>query len=441
MNLSTSILVVDDKDDAGLQIIKALWDGGFSARFIQYDGRILKRIKREKSAARGVRVVFMDINLISGAMGADAQNFSAIQGTLETILNADNGPYLLVTWSSHDDYAERLFTYLNLRLELSRRPVATRRLSKTDFEGSKSVRLPNEVKRILSDIGFAGCLMAWESLVRDASVATLSKISGLAGNLPDHADYPDQDRKLGAIIRSFAQAEAADHIDSESAFPALASVLSEVLYDEAFALTESLSPHHGPSIMTMAGLSNEATRIQINQALHVEYGGVRNRTPAPGDVFVFPTKGKRNRGGLPILDFDEFVPDQFFEPGKWKNCSAEQRSALLAGSRLILVEITPPCDHASRKKLVWHRYVLGVEVNDVAAKYLKKADYLKTLPTFSGNQGTAITISLNSRATASVQPSAIDQIGRRLYRLRSALLSEVIRWVSGQQSRLGYLEL
>jgi hypothetical protein len=293
----------------------------------------------------------------------------------------------------------------------------------------------------LSDIGFSGCLVGWESLVRDAGVTTLNKISRLALDLPDR-EYPDKNQKLGAIIRSFAEAEAADHLDAESAFPALASVLSQVLHDDAFSLTKTLADLHGPSIMTMSRTTDAATRARINQALHIEYGGIKKRSPAPGDVFAFPLKSKRQRGGLPPLELEKFVPEQFFDSNKWKARTDEQRKTVLEGVRLILVEITPPCDHANLKKLVWHRYVLGVELNSEAAACLnKKADYLKHLPVFAESTGATLTISLNSRATASVPPGDIAAIGKRLYRLRTQLLSDIIRWVSGQQSRLGYLEL
>lgn len=442
MNLATpNILVVDDKEDAGLKIVRALWEGGFAPRFIRYDGRILKKITREKSAMRGIRVVFMDINLISGAMGADAQNFSAIQHVLETVLSEDNGPYLLVTWSSHDDYADRLFQHLDNRLALNRRPIATKRLSKTDFEGKNATRLPAEVKRILSEVGFAGCLIGWESLIRDAGIATVNRINKLAFSLPDEG-YRDRNQKLGAIIRSFAEAEAADHINLDSAFPALASVLAHVLHDDAFSMTKPLATHHGPSIMEMARTTDSGTRAKIHQALHVEYGGLNNRGPAPGDVFVYPVKNKTKRGGLPILDFSDFIPEQFFELSKWSKLDEEAKKPIIAATRIILVEITPPCDHANLKKLVWHRYVLGIESNQLAASYLKKkADYLHQLPSFSSPSGDELTIILNSRATASVPPAEANALGKRLYRLRAQMLSEIIRWVSGQQARLGYIQL
>src|SRR5471030_3107101 len=125
---SLNILVVDDKREAGLQIVDALWEGGFSVQFEQYDPKRLIRLKKQGVSMRGVRVVFMDINLIGGAMGSDGQNFAAIQTCLQTLLAHDNGPYLLITWSSHDDYADRLFVFLNERLPGEYRPISTKRL-------------------------------------------------------------------------------------------------------------------------------------------------------------------------------------------------------------------------------------------------------------------------------------------------------------------------
>jgi CheY-like chemotaxis protein len=435
-----NILVVDDKREAGLQIVDALWEGGFSVQFEQYDPKRLMRLKKQAARMRGVRIVFMDINLIGGAMGSDGQNFGAIQVCLQTLLAKDNGPYLLITWSSHDDYADRLFAFLNERLPIEYRPISTKRLSKTDFSGKNKTKLPVAVKQILSNLGIAGCLIDWESLVREASSATLNTVSKLASDLPDHVNHSNREQKLGAVIRAFSEAEAADHLTNESAFPALSTVLIQVLNDEVTSILPKSLATHGVAIMAMGKIQSPEWGSRVHRALHIEYGGIK-RMHAPGDVFAFPAYAKIKRGGLPKLKLDVFLAEQFFDLKKWQNMAQTDKDPIINDSRLILAEITPPCDHATLKKLLWHRYVLGVELGPAAIKSLIKADYLLRLPKFVSMENKAFTLVLNSRATVTIPPDSANELGARLYRLRSQLFADVIRWVSAQQARLGYVTI
>lgn len=441
MNLnSLNILVVDDKREAGQQIVDALWDGGFSVQFSQYDPQRLMKISKKKDAGmRGVRIVFMDINLIGGAMGSDGQNFSAIQTTLQTLLAKDNGPYVLITWSTHDDYADRLFSFLYERLPVEYQPVLTKRMSKTDYAGRSSRKLPGAVNKILSDLGVAGSLIGWESLIRQAGVSTLDTVLRLADGLPTDASHDNREKKLGAVIRSFSEAEAADHLDEETAFPALSSVLVQVLHDEVTSIIPHQSVAHGQKIVGMGKANAPDWGAKIHKALHVEYGKGK-KIHAPGEVFAFPSYGKAKRAGLPKIKLEDFLAPQFLSE-KWNKLSSADKQKVVDDSKLILLEITPPCDHATIKKLVWHRYVLGVQVGAEAAKYLTKADYLMRLPSFVAPEGSLCTVILNSRATVSVPPNVANELGTRLFRFRAQLLSDVIRWVSSQQARLGFVSV
>lgn len=437
------ILIVDDKEEAGLSIVKALWDGGLAAHFFSYDPARLVRVKRQKRSMRGIRIVFMDINLIGGAMGSEQQNFTVVQTVLQTLLAADNGPYILITWSSHDDYADRLFQFLLDRLPINLKPALTKRLSKDEFIGAKVNKLPSAVNTLLSNLGFAGCLIGWEGVVKDATVSATFTIAKLADTLADDANHPSRDAKLGAVIRALAKAEAEEHLDNQSAFPALSTVLSQIMFDGVSARAIKASSTFGPHIMMAVDVTHpEDWSFDVHRALHFEHD-TPHQMHAPGDVYLFPGPRKQERAGLPVLQAKTFLTSQFFDQNKWKKLSGADQAAAMKDSRLIMTEITPPCDHARpSSKLVWHRYVIGAEFGSIASKYLKgKSDYLMQLPTFKTENGKTKIVVLNSRVTASVTPKDAFVLGKRLYRLRPQLLSDLIRWVSGQHARLGYVEL
>ncbi len=438
------ILIVDDKEQAGLDIAKALWDGDLAAHYFHYDPERLIQMQQRGRSMRGIRIVFMDINLIGGAMGSEQQNFTAVQTVLQTLLAEDNGPYVLISWSSHDDYADRLFAFLAERLPPTLRPTLTKRLAKSEFAGASGKNISAAVKGLLNDLGFAGCLIGWEGVVKDATVSAIHAVARLADTLTDHEVHSDRNTKLGAVIRALATAEAEENLTEQSAFPALSSVLSHIMFDGLSSAAARVPAALGKSIMTAAGSTQPKDwKFDVHRALHFGLDPQRYVMHAPGDVFIFPGIRKRKRAGLPILKPDAFVPNQFFEADKWRKLPPDARKTVLGDARLVMAEITPPCDHAHpATKLVWHRYVVGGEFGPDASKYLKKkGDHLMWLPAFKTKDGKTKTVVLNSRVTASVDPKETGVLGKRLYRLRPQLLSDIIRWVSGQHARLGYVSL
>ena len=103
------ILIIDDKESDGVKIAKAIWNSKYAVRFIRYDPKLLMKTGKER--LRGVRLVFMDIDLIGdGVPGTGSKTFSAVQKALEYCLDERNGPYILITWSTFDAQRKHCFS-------------------------------------------------------------------------------------------------------------------------------------------------------------------------------------------------------------------------------------------------------------------------------------------------------------------------------------------
>src|SRR5688572_9257987 len=119
-------------ENQGLDVARALWSIGLPVYFFHFTQEKLQAYANRIS---GVRLVFMDINLVGGAFGDGGSAFAAVEQTLRTVLAEDNGPYILATWSAHDDAADRLFAQLRQRLPPALIPVKFVRIQKDNFIG------------------------------------------------------------------------------------------------------------------------------------------------------------------------------------------------------------------------------------------------------------------------------------------------------------------
>jgi hypothetical protein len=172
----------------------------------------------------------------------------------------------------------------------------------------------------------------------------------------------------------------------------------------------------------------------------------REGGPAPGDVYLYPKRTRSTRKPLPNIEHSTFLVENFVAADFAKNSpdTDAQRADLVRDWLLVLVEVTPPCDHAQAKQ-VWHRYVVGAEMPEAAVDRkgaLPKAEYLMRLPAVKVS---AIVeprvLILNARLVVSVPPKEARGIRRWKYRLRIQLLGDVIGWLSRQQSRVGHVYL
>ena len=104
---SPSVIAVDDRADELRAIVAALEALDVACLPILVDS-LKPNIERP---LRGVRVVFFDINYLPAASSPKLV-FEAAAQVLLRIISPDNGPYVLVTWSSKSDLHDELMAYL-----------------------------------------------------------------------------------------------------------------------------------------------------------------------------------------------------------------------------------------------------------------------------------------------------------------------------------------
>jgi len=441
------ILVVDDIEEDGIKVAKSIWDSKYAIRFIKYDQESL--VKAGKENMHGVRIIFMDMDLIGdGTFASGSKNFTAVQQVLQYCLNEKNGPYVLITWSTFDEYAEELFRHLNERLPISLRPSLCKRLNKEDYKDGDG-KLSEKVREFMGELEAIGALILWEKSIQYAACETLSELIDVASR----SGIEETRDALRSVLYSLARAEAEQILDEANAVKHLYSVLSQILYDNLADIQPEEEEVLGKLIYS--GKDQEPKDPwgqKINTMLHLDLTDPEpNSGHMPGDVFPYPEKGH----GLPIPEeeLDKFLRGNFMSLTKEED-NETYKAKIEKACQLVLVEITPPCDY-SQRKVVWHRYVVAARVStdfDQLTRVLNRVkkerenrlpDFCWGSPEFQIKEDAPFRIIFNARLVVSMPPKSQfqEKVGRRLFRIRQPLLGDMIGWLSGRSSRQGHVSV
>jgi hypothetical protein len=135
-----SIVILDDKIEEALPLIKILSKNGIASTY--YSGRTDRDLP--ENPTQKVRLFFVDIRLFEATdIKSTTQNILRI---LDRIIPDNNGPYIMLVWSKHEDaYSKELETEV-MSSAFSKKPIKLLYLTKAQyFELKKDTSLINDL--------------------------------------------------------------------------------------------------------------------------------------------------------------------------------------------------------------------------------------------------------------------------------------------------------
>jgi hypothetical protein len=431
--LSTaSVIVVDNDPDDALPLIRAFSSSGVGAIYLTGDRDEFPAA----STLRGIRLIALDIHLTDVDM-PDRQIARQPVQVLQSIIERDNGPYLVLLWTSRPELAELFREYVK---DIEWPPVLTCVLSKDkvrDGNGDFSLELivPEVIKGI-RDANPLQALMLWGQVVHDAASATLASLG------PDStADWMARvGSLLGALIRENTPKVALS--DPVRGMMALFGALDQVFADQLEVATGLIAVQEKDCITEVAAkaAASSSTEAQlmsrINRSLLL--GPVTDKRGAPGSVYFVSKLAGPFQDEMVGLVADTLIPTK----SGWTEAQKAAHEAVAAQVIPIAVELTPACDYQQdRNKVV--RLLGGIAVpmehkNEINAK----ADYVRTFPSInfadtmlSGNY----VLAWNAHYLVARRRSVLSRGYAPAYRVRQAGLSVLITFYASHSSRPGYL--
>ena len=417
------IVAIDDNVDH-LQVLQQGFDSlGGHCVVLEYS----KALEREISFRTGVRLVFMDINLLPGSGSAlGPRTFDPVVAALRKTLSRENGPYALITWTNMPDNHNALVAYLRGNLDPRMLPAADHCLPKDRF-----LAAPEELKAELVGLNFRipgfGLLMDWERIVSEAADMAVSEIYHLGMEREESTDGSVANLGVNVGIAAVGTKRATEY-PFHSFVMGMSSVLADRL-DHVVPDSDVEGRWAAELRAHRQALTDLDAKAKLNSFFSVT--GVVGDSAAPGTVYklrvrdLLPYFSKEHKSGIAAMTSKEFVPIKEQEESK------EQVGKLC---KWRFVRIGAACDYANGKdRVVEGHAAVEVPENCFAATRLRNGKQFpdtpknhgwlfQTPPFFWKGETRVLVINLRFRMSFPMRGLADF---RPVYRFREGLASEV----------------
>ncbi len=454
---SPSVCVIDDEAQDYQPILDALLNLGIGCVHVRGD----VSAPLPPQPFNGLRIVFTDLHLSSGAVGKTAAAHTA--NVFKKVVSAKTAPVLVVIWSKYTDERNgnpdvplddqpteaELFKAALFEAE----PAFQNKLLFTEMAKPKPANRPadsNEwVKSLTDDIEaqikkFPGCdlLWSWESIIHTAGISISEGLTELAlGSTSNPSSAAVLDENLKLVFRQLAKAQGGPDCSESSAHRHLSAVLAQTLADELEQSDgiEDLSIH-GSWLGDSNGLPNPAPFASKFNALMLTSAVSNGPRPfVPGTVYSTnnPSMFETSFG----LSANELFDALFQKATKGLTLEEFKSQAVH-----VAVEISPACDfHQGHRRQAL--LVAGLLVPIAGRANAKQADALLTLPNFKfrwpeeGKTEEDVFLIFCCRFKLTITHAVQPQWLAPWFRLRELPTASLRNWHAGHAARVGYVSL
>ncbi len=364
-----SVVIIDDKIKEVIPLFNILSKAGIS--FTYYSGTDLEELPEKP--IQTIRAVFLDIQLIP-ALNAHSYSQMALN-LLEKIIPDDNGPYILLIWSTNQrQYAETLEAQI-IGPNYSRRPAIIIHLDKIDYFKQEILQKNSntqEVKFIPKSDAFKSITKKINSELEKVKVFHLFTLwSDIINNSAnEHVNnfltlfpYDNQwQNNLKKTIFKLAKAVAGDTInnieDDEKIKYAFFS-LNRTLID---TIEKNTNLNFKISLKNIKnGVINQSIIADINSKLHLMLINSDWKIKT-GNLYIIP----QNHTRIYSEHLDLIISERNFKATRCEEIKLNR-------PKLFRLDITPVCDYAQDKGYV--RFLYGFIIDSRFEDEVKKKNF------------------------------------------------------------------
>ncbi len=366
------IVVVDDVPEALDAIQKALYENGTSCLPVQ----VVNAKAQLRKPLKGVRLIFFDIHYLPGTPSG-AATFDAAGLVLESVLAADNGPYILITWSTYAKQHDDFMKHLSKNFPNIPAPAMSAVMDKEQFKTGDKFEIEKiitKMEAIVSSNPIVNALLCWVGAAREAGDKVVLSLFDM---LPRQERFlPIDGDKLNKLIIAIAQAALGKDNVKDNRLGAINEGLGPLLLDKLMHTTAEESPVLAATLEAampeqklkdLVVLENEKKGI-LHSMHHLSLPDVDNVLPGhrgvactlPEGCTVEQLTGIKEQKNL-LKSYVKIKVD--CDPG-----------VLADHTRWVVVFLKPKCDQAQPKPGT-NRAVLALEVSDPMPPGITKAKY------------------------------------------------------------------
>jgi len=402
------IVVIDDKQEEALPLLKSLWQNGFGAIYFSGEKKELPTVPLDD-----VKVIFLDMELETGGYTGsnDKTKAATTAKALKSIINTNkNNVYLVIMWAIHTELIENFWTYIKTDSKCDFIPLALNK-AECKSKGYDLKLITDKINSILKENNAFNFFISWENVIHKSSNDIVLDFSSF---FPGDTEW---DRKVLGILKKLAEEYAGKAMNTtdheqivKNAMYAFNGTFIDTLENNIAQVSNTGISFNGiPEVSDNGIISKINTKLMLDQ---------NNASAKPGSIY--------------INNEDDVIQDYF-------NSGSD-----LNGIEKIFCEISPTCDYA-QKKWKYHRILFGIKIKPEQEKHLRKkdadqtVDYLYKTPVFDIG-GQMFTFVFDLRKLKSKNLGELDAL-RPICTFRHDLLVDIQHKMASHSSRPGMMSL
>lgn len=424
------IVVIDEQRDQLEEIEAAFVQSGEKCTLIQYDPFY------RGEPYSGIELLFLDLNLNPAGGQSNTSIYSFLEAAIVSYVSNDNGPFVLVFWTSRPELVEGFKQYVGRDKEAplySFRPIYVTTLPKEDFQLHPRESLDAILNEPIVKLVF--------SLHKKLLQASTTAFNDLIGCVPLTEEWGDNDGYLDVLKKVFTKIAIAS-VGKHNAVSIPDKAVYEVVGREVLHQLTKNSNNEWKSFLSIDDKKVEEVKImtfndwqyKLNTVFHVEthpLSCVDRGTVLTGKKLIFD--------GILGMDIFDWYKEEFLLS---KDFGADYQIVPVA------TEISPSCDYAQGNPRLF-KYVLGVcwiskkrpskglETGETPP--FKKRDKHVNLPSFLID-GRYYKISLSFNYVVGLRWSIAKWLNP-IFTLREEMVNKISSMVADYCSRIGILDV
>jgi hypothetical protein len=471
MNLlkTSPIVIIDDETTEALPVMRALGRLGVGCTYIPGD----KLEQLPVPPISGVRLVFMDMQL--GTLGTSRQVGTQAANVFYRSINANDIPIVIVLWTKHEEHVEEFKTALYEFEPKFRAGTIIEKMEKPQLSeeiNDEAVKI--NIKSIISKYPPLKFIWTWEQLVYDAATQTSNRLGELvkARIDPKIMNGTDEERltawseAVRHVLRCLIDVAVGKNMTSETAYRDVLEVLAplhqdrlehEIIEAASGEFTDVLAMDwQEPSLQEKAATNTMLLIAPVHEDdMAVRPGNLYVPKPDLGDSCLYKmcrvNVEKISNDVLRLMKDTDYrnLKKQLEEAAKQNNSATDieekmniRFQELLGKCIPVLLEISPPCDYAQRKRYV-SRFIGGLlvpeEFKTLMADESKSILHIEAVSLPSVN-GIWHPIFCGRFVYTLPDPDNLVK-SKPICRLRTPILIDILSWCASHAARPGHLSL
>lgn len=424
------IVVIDEQEDQLQELEEAFTKAGKHCTGIKYEPTY------DDEPYSGIELLFLDVNLNPGPGKSDMAICATLEGAIKSYISADNGPYVLVFWTTRPELVSVFKEYLkrnNTSQVFIHRPIYVDTLPKDIFQ----VR-PLETLESILNKPIVKLVFSLHKTLLDASTYAFKE---LIGCVPQTEEWGDNDGYLASLKKVFTKI-AITSVGKQNAIIMPDKAIFEVIGREISHQLIKNSREEWKDFLGIDDRKEEEVKNQLynewqyrlNTVFHVESYRLDNL-----DRGAVLTGKKHVFDCLVGVDLYDWYKELYQIT---KDSDPDFRIIPVA------VEISPSCDYAQNNSRLY-KYVLGVcrvsktrpsnNLESGKTPPFKKSSRLLNLPTFLIG-GKYYKISLAFNYVIGLRASTAKTL-TPLFTLREEMVNRISSMVADYCSRIGTIDV